>query len=263
MSEKAVFTAEEVVQAIEAGEVSREEVREAMSASVGLPDTLAVRMVREWMQSSPPSPSTLTEVDVRRRATEIGGEVMKHTKRLRRAFIEDKKRVQCVWCRENNECMVVGCRVRPLDTSTERLSCGFRCILGRHFCGHHGLKYNTCRRNCPTDGLVMIGSDSDVSNARCVANIYQGIESDLCQKVDTKFEDTRIKKTGRITDALARLNQYSEQLGIGALDVEQGLQRVVDTVVKRKYELEDALREQENKKRRCEGLSQFLGEVSF
>ena len=49
-----MLTAEEVVQAIEAGFVSREEVREAMWASVGLPDTLAERMVREWMQSSPP-----------------------------------------------------------------------------------------------------------------------------------------------------------------------------------------------------------------
>ena len=211
----AVLTSSELVQAIQRGELSRTQVREALG---GLPtatrEALALQydgvLINVFATSQPPEAAPVTEKKLYRRACELAApipvladpvQVAEELKRLKRAFTQNdagtRRGKRCEYCRVDQQCMVLGCEATPVGTSTSDSKARFRCIPGLHLCNAHGLQVLVNRRTVATDNVYWL------KDGRFVQNVFEAKSADCPTKAASRCITGEERRRRRLRRAVA------------------------------------------------------------
>ena len=146
----------------------------------------------------------------------LGPIASSHFKRLTLAFGSSKR---CEYCRDNDACMVRGCHLTPVGTSTADSAARFRCVPGLHFCNAHGLQILANRQTVVTDNVFAL------SGGRFAQNVFDGIVPKATRGREP--EAARRKRRRRADLALVR-TALDERPELGDRTAQQALFALMD-----------------------------------
>ena len=228
---------------VHAGTMRRSEARAWLVARpppVTPSELYAARVLRAFAESQPPVRKDIHPHSLSIRARELaasqgetntdpcldfwalGPIASSHFERLDRAFGPDcpaRKRKRCEYCRVNDSCMVRGCPLTPVGSSTVDSTARFRCVPGMHLCNAHGLQLLTNRQTVVTDNVMAL------KGGRFARNVFEGL---VTKQIESGENDEARQKRRLLIDVALVREALEARPELSGVDASTALCRLMD-----------------------------------